>query len=109
MLCVSDDPATDLRVFSKEMQMRLPNNWTASAFIWEELQRGKRFHARYILTDVGGVGSDFGLDEGKSQGDETDLYLLPDGLRAKRTVEFSTEGNTFTLAAGPLDFLGIGG
>ena len=68
---------------------------------------GKLFHARYILTDVGGVGSDFGLDEGRSQGDETDLYLLPEALRAQRTTEFSIKGDAFTLAAGPLEFTGI--
>jgi hypothetical protein len=29
---------------------------------WKERENGERFHARYILTDIGGVRFDAGLD-----------------------------------------------
>src|SRR5690606_10473206 len=64
MLQVSDDPGDCVRTFSREMATYLPTAWKAPAFVWRE--NGRRLHARYILTDVGGVSSDYGLDEGRN-------------------------------------------
>jgi hypothetical protein len=106
MLRVSAEPYNDLQIFVGEMAEHLPSRWKAAAFLWEEKEKGKRFHARYLLTDIGGVGSDYGLDEGRTLGDETDLYLLPEAMRAQRTEDFSINSKVFSLAAGPLDFWG---
>lgn len=105
-LQTSDDPANELRYFISQMKDKLPQSWRAKAFLWHEKNGGKRFHARYILTDVGGIGSEYGLDEGKSAADETDLYLLPEPLRLKRTADFSENGDTFMLVTEPLEFSG---
>lgn len=107
MLRVSEYPNDDLHIFIRAMGEHLPSRWKAAAFLWEERKSGKRFHARYLLTDIGGVGSDYGLDEGRTQGDETDLYLLPEAMRAQRTEDFSINSKVFRLAAGPLEFFGI--
>ena len=103
---VSDDSTNELEFFVHKMRDHLPKEWKAKAFLWSEKDGGKRFHARYILTDVGGVGSEYGLDEGTSAADVTDIYLLPEPLLAKRTADFSEDGNAFNLAAGPLEFSG---
>lgn len=104
-----DDPAKQLSDFTKAMEAHLPKSWKAKAFLWREIPGGRRFHARYVLTDLGGAGSDYGLDQGNSPGDETDLYLLTEPLRDKRVKDFSTAGTAFTLAAGPAFFAGIRG
>lgn len=101
-----DDPAKQLSKFANEMEAHLPKSWKAKAFLWREIPGSRKFHARYVLTDLGGAGSDYGLDQGNSPGDETDLYLLTESLRAKRVTDFSTAGTAFVLAAGPVVFAG---
>jgi hypothetical protein len=103
------DPAEKANSFAQEMGACLPNSGKARAFLWGEKLGGTRFHARYILTDVGGTGSEYGLDQGNSPGDETDFYLLPDPLREQRIKDFSAEGDAFDLVAGPVNFTGSRG
>lgn len=98
-----------LRLFTKEMEAFIPRQWSAKAFIWREQLGGRRFHARYILTDVGGVGSEYGLDQGNSLADQTDLYLLTDKLLLQRTADFDCSSKAFSLAAGPREFSGVRG
>ncbi len=109
MLSVVADPEVQLKTFAREMDAFLPKTWKAKGYLWTENLGGRRFHARYILTDVGGVGSEYGLDEGNSPGDQTDLYMLPESLRTRRTAEFSLESQAFTLAANPIEFQGTRG
>ena len=105
----SDDPAKQLSDFAKAMEAHLPKSWNAKAFMWRENPGSRKFHARYVLTDLGGAGSEYGLDQGNSPGDETDLYLLTEPLRIQRVMDFSTAGTAFTLASQPVVFVGIRG
>ncbi len=105
-LQVRSDPQSCVSTFSAEMAGCLPRDWKAKVFVWSEIEDGKRFHARYILTDAGGVGSDYGLDEGRNSGDMTDIYLLTETMRAQRTEDFSINSKVFTLATEPLEFSG---
>lgn len=107
MLSVSDSAGADLEVFCRKMSEQIPRDWKVSAFMWSELPDGKRFHARYILTNLGGLGCDYGLDAGRSKGDETDLYLLTESMLIQRTTDFSIDGKVFNLVAGPMGFQGI--
>ena len=95
--------------FADGMASYLPRTWKSHAFLWSEKLGGRRFHARYVLTDVGGTGSEYGLDQGNSPGDETDLYLLPDPVRIRRIRDFSSTSDAFSLSGGPIDFTGIRG
>ena len=45
--------------------------------MWKQRDRGKALHARYLLTNVGGMRVDHGLDEG-APGETTDIGLLSD-------------------------------
>lgn len=103
------DPALKAKAFARQMEAHLPRAWKARAFLWSEVMGGRRFHARYVLTDVGGTGSEYGLDQGNSPGDETDLYLLPDHFRDQRIKDYSAAGDAFSLAAPPVEFSGIRG
>jgi AAA domain len=109
MLGLEGDPTAQLSTFAKGMEAFLPKSWEAKAFLWREKLGGRRFHARYILTDVGGAGSEYGWDQGNSPGDQTDLYLLTESVLSQRITDFSATGVTFNLAAGPREFCGIRG
>lgn len=100
------DVEDQLAAFTSQIGKSLPQSWTAKAYLWREQEEGRRFHARYILTDIGGVGSEYGLDKGRNDLDLTDLYLLPETLRIERTMDFSLENDAFKLAAEPRLFRG---
>ncbi|WJW74717.1 hypothetical protein QVG61_09405 [Thiohalobacter sp. IOR34] len=63
---------------------------------WREKEDGERFHARYVLTDIGGVRFDVGLDhqvDGENQ--TTDVGLLDRGLYEKRWSDLQSETAAF--------------
>lgn len=57
----------------------LPKGCRLKLVRWEEKEGGEKFHARYILTDIGGIRIETGLDEGEA-GETTDVSLLDLGL-----------------------------
>jgi hypothetical protein len=70
---------------------------------WSEQAGGEKFHARYILTDIGGVRFDVGLDSG-DPGQTTDVSLLDFTLYRQRwddyqqaTAEFKYEDEVVVL------------
>jgi hypothetical protein len=109
MLALDGDPAAQLSIFTTGMEAFLPKTWRAKAFLWRENLGGRRFHARYILTDVGGAGSEYGWDQGNSPGDQTDLYLLTESVLSQRIKDFSSIGESFNPATAPREFFGIRG
>lgn len=109
MLAQDGNPDSQLSAFAKGMEAHLPKTWQAKAFLWKEKLGGRRFHARYILTDVGGAGSEYGWDQGNSPSDETDLYLLTEALLNQRLTDFSDKSTAFELTAVPHVFSGIRG
>ncbi|MEW6235899.1 MAG: hypothetical protein AB1656_10970 [Candidatus Omnitrophota bacterium] len=46
---------------------------------WRRLKEGDKPHARYILSIRGGMGIEYGLDDGQ-KGNKTDIYLLNDKM-----------------------------
>ena len=56
---------------------------------WTEKSKGQRFHARYILTDKGGVGLEYGTDMRMNQ--RTDVSLLSPEVWQNRMDEFNPE------------------
>jgi hypothetical protein len=53
----------------------LPKGVALDAILWKERNGGLQFHERLIVTDVGGVVVDPGMDDGKP-GETYDLRLL---------------------------------
>lgn len=59
----------------------LPTNTHLRIFRWNERTGGKRFHARYLLTNLGGLRFDYGMDEAYDAGrgttnQETEVSLI---------------------------------
>jgi hypothetical protein len=55
----------------------LPTGWQLSVCHWGQLPTGGNQHARFILTDIGGLYYDHGIDEGDG---ETLVTLLDEGV-----------------------------
>lgn len=62
-------------IFRDELIKIVPSDFEFNLVIWKEGSSGKAFHARYVLTNAGGMRFEHGLDEGK-KGQQTDVSLL---------------------------------
>tara|TARA_R100000027_G_scaffold67722_1_gene68182 strand:+ start:14082 stop:14984 length:903 start_codon:yes stop_codon:yes gene_type:complete len=63
---------------------------------WKPIEGGEAFHARYILTDRGGLEYDYGLDSG-SPGQTTNVHRMPDSLHRQRWKLFDHDSQEFVL------------
>lgn len=61
---------------------------------WEQRDGGEALHPRYILTDIGGVRIEHGLDEGES-GETTDISLLDYPLYLQRWSDYQRKTSSF--------------
>jgi len=78
----------------------IPAGIIVKVFCWRQKEGGEDFHARYLLTDKGGVGVEAGFSaEGKNE--TTDMHLLELGLCKARLDMFTPPSTTFDLV-GPV-------
>ena len=56
---------------------KLPTDWPLNVCYWDQLPTGGKPHARFILTELGGLYYDHGIDEGNGQ---TLVTLLEDSV-----------------------------
>jgi hypothetical protein len=61
----------------------LPDGRHIRLIRWSQTSGGEALHARYILTDIGGIRVEHGLDEGEP-GETTDVSLLDNSLYIQR-------------------------
>jgi hypothetical protein len=74
----------------------LPPGFKLDLWRWDRMNRGERMHPRYILTEVGGLRIEKGLDEGKP-GETTDVSLLDLDLCSARMREFDERTPAYRL------------
>ena len=75
----------------------VPSGRNLKIVVWGGRERGEpgdRPHARYILTDRGGIRYDYGLDTGR-QGETTDVTLLDTEVYQRRWREYQNETAAF--------------
>lgn len=78
----------------------IPEGLAVSLYCWREKNGGADFHARYLLTDRGGVGIDAGFSaEGGHQ--TTDMHLMSAILAKVRLAMFARDATDFELV-GPV-------
>jgi len=65
----------------------IPNKFNVQIFAWKRKWEGDDMHARYILTERGGIKYDAGLDEGW-KGKTTDVDLMDQEPYKKRWLDF---------------------
>lgn len=61
---------------------------------WEQLEAGDMLHARYILTDLGGISVEWGLDEG-DDGETTDIKILDREIYEQRWASFQKDAGIY--------------
>jgi hypothetical protein len=85
--------------FERECQTklchRLPKGVQITFVRWKEMVSGDELHPRYILSDVGGVRFERGLDSGEP-GQTVDVSLLSETLYRKRWADYQRSSATFT-------------
>jgi hypothetical protein len=72
----------------------IPTGSEIYLFRWDSIHQGEGIHARYVLTERGGVRIDWGLDTG-SEGQTTDITLMDDSLWKQRWDEYQESSRTF--------------
>jgi hypothetical protein len=95
-LVPSDDPFALERECLAHLSQLLPPGFKLDLRRWRHMNEGERMHPRYILTDVGGLRIEKGLDEG-TPGETTDVSLLDPNLCAARLGEFDTQRPAYQL------------
>jgi hypothetical protein len=64
-------------------------------FCWQRKPGGKRLHPRFILTELGGLQPDYGLDEGDAPGDTTIMALMAELVWEAVRGDFCATSQTF--------------
>ena len=82
----------------------IPRGWTLGIYRWERKVGGEGLHARYLLTDRGGISFDFGLDRGRA-GETTDVHLLSQTVYERRWANYQESTSEFKL----IDSFCVGG
>jgi hypothetical protein len=84
--------------FEEKCQRNLPDLFPRGVEVifirWREMEGGETLHPRYILTDIGGVRIEHGLDEGE-EGETTDISLLDLSLYSQRWRDFQQETSPY--------------
>jgi hypothetical protein len=85
----------------------IPDGMAIKVFCWAQKDGGEDFHARYLLTDKGGLSVDAGFSaEGGSE--STDMHILELDLCKSRLAMFTRPNTTFDLV-GPVLLVGSDG
>jgi hypothetical protein len=91
-------PSTEAieREATRQFSAVIPNGMTVTLYRWREKVGGEDFHARYLLTDRGGVRIDAGFSaEGAHQ--TTDFTLMDFSLSQQRRDDLHREAVVFEL------------
>lgn len=72
----------------------IPNGVNVTIIRWHQRDGGEAFHNRYILTDLGGVSFQVGLDEG-DPGETEDITLLDEDVHRLRLSQFDAAHPAF--------------
>jgi len=75
----------------------IPEGFTLLVFRWKIKASGDKPHARYVLTERGGIRYDYGLDEWEGEGQTTDVALLSTSLYEQRWQDYQIETAAFDL------------
>ena len=74
----------------------IPDGITVTVYCWREKNGGADFHARYLLTEKGGIAVDAGFSaEGSHQ--TTDMHLMSFGLSQQKISAFTRGAQDYDL------------
>lgn len=95
--CQERDQVLDIAALERQAPLRLqaqiPNDVALKVHWWSEKPGGRRLHARYAVSDRGGVRIDHGFSE--QAGAVEDLALMSEPVRADIFDAFSSAGRAY--------------
>jgi hypothetical protein len=91
------DQKTQAAVFRQHFQKELPAGVMLRVHFWSERAGGEKMHPRFLLTELGGLKFDYGLDEGEGPGDKTWVMLMDQGMWETVRRDYSHPSPTFDL------------
>ncbi len=77
-----------------KVKMIIPRGMEVKFVRWKQRLNGEKLHARYILTEYGGISVEVGLDEG-NDGETTDIKILNDEIYYKRWTSFQKDSGIY--------------
>jgi hypothetical protein len=88
----------ELNWFVDECQRQLPHVLPSGrmlrVIVWRQKEGGERLHARYVITERGGIRVEGGLDSGP-EGQTSDISLLDDELYRRRWNDYQRDSGSF--------------
>ncbi|MGD0511421.1 MAG: hypothetical protein ABSA33_06300, partial [Candidatus Micrarchaeaceae archaeon] len=102
----SDSCGASTEYLRDRYQSIVPRGMDVTLFQWKEKPNGLRLHNRYVLTDLGGVSFQHGLDEGR-EGDTDDLNLLEIKQYKERWEQYALNSSAFDVAEEPMVISGM--
>ena len=83
-------------ICKRTLQQIIPQEHSLTIIRWNEMNCGERLHPRYVLTNLGGIRYEVGLDEQNyGEGQTTDVSLLDIDLYKQRWDNYQKETTTF--------------
>lgn len=83
----------------------IPAGMKVTFYRWQERPSGQKLHNRYILTDLGGVSFQHGLDTGR-EGETDDITRLDLNQYVTRCKQYESASPAFDQAADPIIIIG---
>jgi hypothetical protein len=84
-------------LFRRYFQTALPAGATLRVHFWSERAGGEKLHPRFLLTELGGLKFDYGLDEGEGPSDTTWVMLMDQGMWETVRRDYSRPSPSFEL------------
>lgn len=83
----------------------IPEGLQVFLYQWRKKQKGQSVHNRFILSDIGGISFQHGLDSGED-GDTDDIGRLDSAQYEFRCQQYNPEDPSFDYAAEPILLIG---
>lgn len=88
----------DKYFFCKECDEKIarliPQNLAVRFVRWKQIEAGDMLHARYVLSELGGISVEWGLDEG-DEGETTDIKILDNDIYEIRWASFHKDAGIY--------------
>jgi len=86
----------------RNLSQIVPKGYLLKIIRWNEKYGGDKPHPRYVLTEIGGIRYDYGLDEWEGEGQTTDVSLLSPNVYKQRWNNYQKDTTTFEYADKPV-------
>jgi hypothetical protein len=97
----ADDSVLENRKYHVKRQLAevIPTGTTLQLHFWSRKAGGEKLHPRFLLTELGGIQFDYGLDAGDAPGDTTIVTLMDHDLWLAVRADYTVPSPSFAITA----------